>query len=52
MHENPRATDEEQELAQTKRLSEEEGMRGGHTSSAEELGVEEEDSDADGHRDQ
>jgi hypothetical protein len=32
MHENPRATDEEQELAQTERLKEEEAMRGAHTS--------------------
>ena len=27
MHDNPRATDEEQELAQTKRLEEEEAQR-------------------------
>jgi hypothetical protein len=29
MHDNPRATEEEQELAQTERLDEEEEMRGG-----------------------
>jgi hypothetical protein len=28
MHDNPRATDEEQELAQTERLHEEEAQRG------------------------
>jgi hypothetical protein len=28
MHENPRATDEEQELAQTERMHEEEAQRG------------------------
>lgn len=32
MHENPRATEEEQELAQTERLDEEEKMRGGNAS--------------------
>lgn len=34
MHENPRATEEEQELAQTERLDEEEKMRGGNASPA------------------
>jgi hypothetical protein len=29
MHDNPRATEDEQELAQTERLDEEEEMRGG-----------------------
>lgn len=40
MHENPRATDEEQELAQTKRMNEEEAMTGGQTP-AEEADAEE-----------
>jgi hypothetical protein len=31
MHDNPRATDEEQELAQTERHDEEEKMRGGQS---------------------
>jgi hypothetical protein len=30
MHDNPRATEEEQELAQTGRLDEEEELRGGY----------------------
>lgn len=44
VHENPRPTDEEQELAQTERLREEEAMRGGHPA-AEDADAEE-DSDA------
>lgn len=35
MHDNPRATDEEQELAQTKRLAEEEAQRGAHAPSSD-----------------
>ncbi|HZD87215.1 MAG TPA: hypothetical protein VE088_04345 [Gaiellaceae bacterium] len=31
MHDNPRPTEEEQELAQTERLEEEEDMRGGQS---------------------
>jgi hypothetical protein len=31
VHDNPRATEEEQELAQTDRLDEEEDMRGGQS---------------------
>lgn len=31
MHDNPRPTEEEQELAQTERLDEEEDMRGGQS---------------------
>ena len=31
VHDNPRATEEEQELAQTRRMDEEEDQRGGHT---------------------
>jgi len=31
VHDNPRATDDEQELAQTDRLDEEEDMRGGQS---------------------
>lgn len=30
MHDNPRATEEEQELAQTERMDEEEEQRGGN----------------------
>jgi hypothetical protein len=33
MHDNPRATEDEQELAQTERMEEEEEQRGGHAPS-------------------
>jgi hypothetical protein len=42
MHDNPRATEEEQELAQTERMDEEEEQRGGQPS------PEVEDGDEDG----
>ena len=32
MHDNPRATEEEQELTQTERINEEEEQRGGYPS--------------------
>ena len=44
MHDNPRATDQEQELAQTKRMDEEEAQRGAPASDHE---AEDEDEDED-----
>ena len=46
MHDNPRANDEEQELAQTGRMDEEEEQRSGYApaEAAEEQGAEDEES--------
>ncbi len=41
MHDNPRPTEEEQELAQTERLHEEEDMRGGQSPSDDDADEEE-----------
>lgn len=45
MQENPRATREEQELAQTKRMQEEEAMRGDHGSAEEDEAQEDSDTE-------
>jgi hypothetical protein len=45
MHDNPRATEEEQELSQTERMHEEEEQRGGHI--ADEVADNDENDDAD-----
>jgi hypothetical protein len=45
MHENPGATDEEQELAQTDRMQEEEAQRGAHSTAEEPDGEDEADGD-------
>ena len=50
MHENPRATEEEQDLAQTKRMREEEAMRGGLASIEEVNSEEDADAEEDANR--
>jgi hypothetical protein len=45
MHDNPRPTEHEQELAQTGRQHEEEDMRGGQPADPEEAGPDEEDAE-------
>lgn len=43
MHDNPRATEHEQELAQTERLREEEDMRGGQPPDPDDAGPDEDE---------
>jgi hypothetical protein len=47
MHDNPRATDEEQELAQTKRMEEEEAQRSPYAPASNPDAEDEDESDDD-----